>query len=454
MIEYFFSSVSLLTLSILLLFLTYFAWKIARKIFDVSILIDLIFFFVFSKLILYYLLPTLMRIGSNYQFEREDNVTVFSLVLVYSIEFISWFVWYIVLIGILFIITKRNKKKSVKEFIDFNFRESKILIFIIAIGFIIGSILTITNTDPPLLFDIIKQLFFYAGLSSGPLLMVLSLKYYGKLFFILGTFATLLALLYIPTRGALVYTFLFILFLVIFVLKSRKGKIIFCGLTAGLVALYFVFGGLFKGTIYIDNNGNVLIDAGVSADKKGDKSTIEEIEWRFGAQTRMGTVFLKLYNKGESAGFNPIKHSLMGFMPRSLSPDKPIPSTLDGDDIYSQGMYIVSREINGYNTFSMVEFPTGAHFYWEFGFIGVIILSAISGLYVALCTHFFSKIGIIAIPLIIAIFKPWGYVEPKIWVSDIAMQIYQIILPLIFLVYFFRASCKLFFLLKLRHEKK
>jgi hypothetical protein len=125
----------------------------------------------------------------------------------------------------------------------------------------------------------------------------------------------------------------------------------------------------------------------------------------------------------------------MGFLPRSINPDKPIPSTLDADDIYSMGMYIIFREVYGYNNnYSMVEFPTGAHFYWEFGVLGVLVLSAISGLYVSLCAYFFSKFGMVALPLMVAVFKPWGYVDPKIWVSDIALQLYQIILPFILLV--------------------
>jgi len=66
---------------------------------------------------------------------------------------------------------------------------------------------------------------------------------------------------------------------------------------------------------------------------------------------------------------------------------------------------------------------------------GVFFLSAISGIYIALCANWFSRFGIVALPLMIAIFKPWGYMDPKIWVSDIAMQIYQIILPLIALFF-------------------
>jgi len=148
----------------------------------------------------------------------------------------------------------------------------------------------------------------------------------------------------------------------------------------------------------------------------------------------LSTAFLYLYDRGEGAGINPILNSFFGFMPRSIFPNKPHPSTLDGDDILSQGMYIIYREIHGGNSASMVEFSTGGHFYWEFGLIGVFVLSIISGMYMALCVKFFSKLGLFSIPLMYAVFKPTGYVEPKMWVSDILMQIYQIIIPLIFLI--------------------
>jgi len=265
--------------------------------------------------------------------------------------------------------------------------------------------------------------------------MVISLRYYGKTLFFLGTITSVFSFVSLSTRGALVYVVLLCLFLTWYILRDRKSKYIVLSLFATLAVSYFVFGGLISGAVYIDDSGHISLDVGVSSDKKGSRSTLEEIEWRFGASTRMGTAFINLYNRGEAAGFNPIKHSLMGFLPRSLNPDKPIPSTLDGHDIYSQGMYIISREIYGYGTYNMVEFPTGGHFYWEFGFSGVLFLSTISGMYIGLCAYFFSKLGIVVIPLMIAVFKPWGYVDPKIWVSDIALQIYQIILPLILLIF-------------------
>jgi len=65
--------------------------------------------------------------------------------------------------------------------------------------------------------------------------------------------------------------------------------------------------------------------------------------------------------------------------------------------------------------------------------LGVVLLSIISGAYIGICSKFLSSKGLISIPLLFATFKPFGYVDPKIWVSDIAMQIYQLVLPAIFL---------------------
>jgi hypothetical protein len=303
----------------------------------------------------------------------------------------------------------------------------------LAIGFILTMVFALTGNNNNFYLDLFKGLFFYAGLAIGPFLMIVSLKYYNKLFLILGIVSTLFGILSISTRGAIVYSLLFIFFLVWFILHDRKAKIIAISIFLCLIIVYFVFGGLLIGKININEEGSITVETGVGNDKKGDRSTIDEIEWRFGASTRLGTAFINLYNRKQDAGINPIKNSLLGILPRSINPEKPQPSTLDGNDIYSQGMYIIYREIYGYDTFSMSEFPTGAHFYWEFGFFGVIILSLLSGLYITLCAHFFSKLGLIAIPLIVSVFKPWGYVDPKIWVSDIVTQIYQIILPLILL---------------------
>jgi len=94
-------------------------------------------------------------------------------------------------------------------------------------------------------------------------------------------------------------------------------------------------------------------------------------------------------------------------------------------------MYMIYREVYGYDTYSMTEFSSGGHAYWELGALGVIILPLISGIYIGLCIYYFQRFGIASLALMMTVFKPFGYVDPKIWVADIAMQLFQIIAPLI-----------------------
>ena len=46
----------------------------------------------------------------------------------------------------------------------------------------------------------------------------------------------------------------------------------------------------------------------------------------------------------------------------------------------------------------------------------------------------FSRLGIASIPLIVTTFKPWGFMNPKIGVSDAILQVYQLILPLLLIL--------------------
>jgi hypothetical protein len=329
--------------------------------------------------------------------------------------------------------------KSAKKSVDIeteNFNESKHLLFIFAIGFLIQTYYSISLSQPNIVFSLFGQLFFYTGLSIGPILLLLSNKVYNKLYLIVGFFCFSISILSLSTRGAFVYSLLFFIFIIFWILKNRKAKINFIVFLLILIVIFISSESVIK-RVSIDENGINLASKDFTEKNQG-RSFMQEIEWRFGASTRIGTGFLVMYDEGFSAGINPIKNSFLGFLPRSIDPQKPHPSTLDGQDFFSQGMYLIMAKVKG-NPTSMVEFPTGCHFYWEFGTIGVILLSLISGFYIGTCYIFFNKFGLIGIPLMLATFKPWGYVDPKIWVSDIALQLYQIIIPFIIIVFFYRS---------------
>src|SRR3569832_445426 len=110
MMEFLFSSLSLMAITLAMLFLAFSLWKAARRIFNVGIVVDLIFFFVFVKLLFYYLLPEILRINSDYQFEREEGVAITSLIYVYSIELVSWAMWGVALLCTFNMVAKNKKK--------------------------------------------------------------------------------------------------------------------------------------------------------------------------------------------------------------------------------------------------------------------------------------------------------------------------------------------------------
>lgn len=129
------------------------------------------------------------------------------------------------------------------------------------------------------------------------------------------------------------------------------------------------------------------------------------------------------------AGLQPILSSLYAPLPRSFFPDKPIPGSI-GDDKYSMGMYLINADMRG-EWWNMTEFFSSAHAYWEFGVLGVVIITIFSAFYISILSIVFLRVGIFGIPLILLFFKPWGYNEPKIWMYEIPLQIFQYIIPAI-----------------------
>lgn len=397
-------------------------------------LVDLVYYFIYVKLFLYYFIPAILRLNSDFQFEKQDNVLPVNVLYIYVIELISWCFWLILFSSILVRFRKVINYDDKNIFLQKNISVSRFAVIFIGAGFLCLVLFSLLKLEFPPELELFKSIFFYCGVTIGPILVILSNKYFGRRYFYFGLLLCLISVITIPTRGALVYMFLFFYFLVWQLQNNKQLRIVLTLATLLLVSFYFIVGSLLSGSVALDETGKVTFDFSTTAEKSGSRTALEEIEWRFGASTRMGTAFLTLFNKGEGAGILPIKHSLMGLIPRSLNPDKPIPSTVDPEDIYSQGMYIISREINGYDTYSMTEFPTGAHFYWEFGILGVAVLSLISALYISICVILFSNIGILGLSIMLATFKPWGYMDPKIWVSDLVMQFYQLILPALLLI--------------------
>lgn len=434
----FFVSISNLLMSSIILFLILFFWTRTRNQFVVPVVMDVIFFFAAYKVTAYLFLPTWYRMIDGYQHELNDGIDLTNLAFVYAIECVSYAVWLLAIYIITGALNRRRKHMGMVH--DLRCAEagrSQALLIVITLGAIIYYFVQlgyIDNSAVDSVFIFFGPLLSYGGMVLGPYLLVMKQRKHQILFRGCGLILSAQILIGLSTRGVFVYMIIWIIFLVFFARKSRIVRLVTVASFLLSVIFYIAMGGLPQFSIS-DVAGERAIVTDVSTEKAGDRTALEEISWRFGASTRFSTAFIVMYNRGDGAGINPIKNSLLGFMPRKFWPDKPYPSTLNGDDVYSQGMYLIDREILGYERGSMCEFCTGAHFYWEFGFMGVIVLSAISGIYITLCAHYFVKMGSMALPLMVVIFKPWGYVEPKIWVSEIAFQLYTIIIPLLVLWY-------------------
>lgn len=405
------------------------AHKFAKSTHAPSILVDLVFFFCYVKILLYYLTPGAFRLASDFYFERMDGIDPWSVFKLYVVEFISWSCYLISLVTVLAFIFKRKKRISDEDFLK---EKNKFAIFFItlsAYGFIILIFSSVLGVGENAIFDLYKPLFFYCGLTAGPVLILISGRWFSRHMFFLGAFVTLLGSFAVGTRGAIVYMVIFIIFLAWRISKDKRTKKLVFILIGTPIILYIFTDGLPGNPIKVDEAGVISLSLQTTVEKSEGRTKFQELDWRFGASTRLGTAFFEMYDRGDSAGIKPILHSLVGFLPRSLNPNKPIPSTVDPEDVFSQGMYLIYREVYGYDNYSMSEFPTGAHFYWEFGMLGVVVLSIVSACYIAISLRLFSAFGYASIPLVIALFKPWGYMDPKIWISDAAMQIYQIYIP-------------------------
>jgi len=401
-------------------------------------LVGVIYFFSFYKVLMYYFLPIILNILNNYKYIIEYNINPIVSGYLYAIETVSWLFWIIGYLTVAYLF--RNKKhyynyiKHIK--IETMAQISLAIISLLFLYFRVESLINIGNlqkNSTPVYLGIFKSLANFAGAPCAVILLINSFKWRSLLSGLIGLLALLISLGTINTRGSLIYTIIFIL-ITIYYSYGKHYAIRLSLIFPLLIGVFFYRGGLPNASIQFNDYGIVSINTDIDINKKGRKTPLQEIDFRFGALSRMSTKFIDMYERGDDASFNPISNSLKGFLPRSIMPNKPHPSTKDGKDIYSQGMYMVYRETIGYDTYTMVEFSTGGHAYWELGWFGVVILSTISGIYIALCSHYFQKFGVLSLALIIAIIKPWGYMAPKIWVSDIVLQIYQIILPLFILI--------------------
>jgi len=161
--------------------------------------------------------------------------------------------------------------------------------------------------------------------------------------------------------------------------------------------------------------------------ESGDRALIAPAAWRFGEESRLSTAFIRMRDRGYSAGWATIATALYAPLPRLFFPDKPEPGSVDGTRL-TIGVHAIQGEIRG-NPYCMCGFLTGLHAYWELGIFGLLLFSAIAGAYIRLMASVSRRLGVAALPVLELFFKPW-WMEPKLWMSEIIIQVVQYLIPL------------------------
>lgn len=139
--------------------------------------------------------------------------------------------------------------------------------------------------------------------------------------------------------------------------------------------------------------------------------------------------------------FKPIINTLYVILPRAfVDQNKPYPDSYNGD-IYGMGMYVCANEIDG--QVNMTDFYSGCHYYWQFGYFGVILFSFLSVIYTILIILLVSNFpDIIKLLIVLYSLKPYYFI-PQFTISEIFIMIITKILPLLLVLNFINLSTKL-----------
>lgn len=426
-------------------------WK---KIEPENLLLLRIFLYVnLYKLLFNGIIVDILRIISGGAENKEYHVSSFEILQVVSIELVSNIIYYSAFTVFLIVLKSRNIKQ--RESIG---TQIKIMSLI--------SVLATLNLLLPQFFIeklwLIKDALFYMGPLCAIFTLVLGIKYKKKTWILLGSLpliATILLTLIAGLRGSIVGISICFILLVLIELERKKARrILLIGIIplvllsliqeslnsikyAFVVAVtsqsmdFSTFGG------YID-----FITAYVSDDsdiKKVDsdyKPVYREIEFRYGAPSLFAVGFIRMASRGEYAYLNPILNSFYSFVPRQVfKGEKPFPGSADGTE-KKMGMYACYNEVTGFDH-NMTDFSVGSHYFWEMGWLGVLVLSIIPALYNVVVLNFCKSWKYIGAVVFLVTFKPF-WLLTKLWISEIIIMLPTVVIPAIALIYLLKFLVK------------
>lgn len=440
--EYILSNTTCIVSAFCLLFLNSIFSKHCRKLIlrrsTNSFFIDLVFSLFALRILLYYVLPSISRVIIGWDNQKQENVQPFEVSIVYLVELISHLIYYYTF----YWLCKRTKYDY--SFVNQNSSSLKVIVISILLLYacflVHGTgIIVIPFCDS---LWMIQPFVMSTGSVACFYFLAIGRKLSGKWVLVVSC---IVIIIYILTglasgiRGKLFWPVFWMLFCAYHINRKRIKMMFYLG-GGILLVLLIMQGGMTATRGAKEMNIVEMIQLINDSKNEGGKSLFSEIDYRFGALTNYSVGFYRMVDRNDMAGMNPIINSLYSPLPRVFFEKKPVPCSADGD-LYSMGMYKTVAEITNIDT-NMCEFSTAAHAYWELHLLGVVLFSIIPAFYVFCSIRLFRNFAILAPPLLCSVFKPWGYNDPKIWVSEIVLQLSQIIIPTLVLYFVYRKFFK------------
>jgi len=442
-------------LSFLLLSILVFFWLRVRKKVPSPALFDLVGFFMTVKVLLYFILPALLRGYSDWARDRIVGAEPEEIVTVYGIEFVSVCTWLVAILFTVYVASvcktrlctiagtgDRPTSPDFYEKADCSsnrlhrsdhwsvakpFMSSICALYLLNFPYSFKDVVALAAGEGAL----IQPLVMLCGPVIGIYLFSAGRRCVGGLTYGLGLASMILGVVSgfaFGSRGQVMSAALWMLFLFIVL----KRKILFYSAIAGVIMI-FLFHNVMTVIRYEKDFGKMSLIEKTAVmftafESKGEENRLlDSLEFRFGEASRMSVGFLRLADENELAGFYPIISALYAPLPRRFFPDKPEPGSVDGSRD-GMGMYIIHRVMEGNG--NMSEFFTGVHAYWELGITGVLILSALSGSIIGLATMAFHRFGPAGLPMMMIMLKP-PWLEPKLWIAEAVSHVVHFILPLV-----------------------
>lgn len=169
-------------------------------------------------------------------------------------------------------------------------------------------------------------------------------------------------------------------------------------------------------------------------------SLVDKAEYRLGVPSKMSVGYVRMYDNDRGASYKPFINSLYSIIPRRFYSDKPVSGSLNGDKL-STGPHLINGEIEK-SIQNMSGHYTGLHFYWEAGYVGVLILSILSGVYTYFLFGLLDRLGGASLFFTLVAYDTWWGIV-KLWSSEIVIQMVTYMIPLLLFYYFFSVFCLL-----------